>query len=225
MAAPAKLTDADVKRIRRRVQAGEHQTALADEFGVDRKTIRRRLDALELSETERAERMAEKRLRRPADREKQKLPDRERGSSLPRPIERSRPSGRPTQPARVPDPYFEWLDRPKNLSGRALADCVGSSEFEVPMTPVVCGLNALTSMPSSMTAGCWMTERVGPADRRPSARVPACGAGPHATRALKPPAQLGSGSGIAPHRGAPNNAPKKSPPKADAKNASAPRRT
>lgn len=125
MAAPAKLTEADVKRIRRRVLAGEHQTVLADEFGVSRKTIRRRLDALELAATERAERIAERRLRRQVARERRKLLNREQSSSLPSPIEHPTPSARPGQRARVPDPYSEWLDRRKNLSGRALADARG----------------------------------------------------------------------------------------------------
>jgi hypothetical protein len=58
------LTDTDVKRIRRRTRAGEHQTELALEFGVNRKTIRRRLDELEGAEPERAESIVEKRLRR-----------------------------------------------------------------------------------------------------------------------------------------------------------------
>jgi hypothetical protein len=43
--AKAKLSEEQVKKIRRRVRAGEHQTELAAEYGVDRKTIRRRLDA------------------------------------------------------------------------------------------------------------------------------------------------------------------------------------
>jgi hypothetical protein len=125
VAAPAKLTEADVKRIRQRVRTGEHQTALADEFGVSRKTIRRRLDALELAETEQAERIAKRRLRRQAAREKRKLLDSEQSSSLPSPIEHRTLSTRPGRRARVPDPYFEWLDRRKNLSGRALADARG----------------------------------------------------------------------------------------------------
>jgi predicted ArsR family transcriptional regulator len=61
--AELKLTDEDVKRIRRRVRAGERQTDLADKFGVNRKTIRRRLDALERVASERAQRIAAKRLR------------------------------------------------------------------------------------------------------------------------------------------------------------------
>jgi DeoR/GlpR family transcriptional regulator of sugar metabolism len=77
MAPPFKLTDEDIKRIRRRVRAGEHITDLADEYGVDRKTIRRRLDALEHAEAERAMQIAEKRLRRQAAREKRKLVERE----------------------------------------------------------------------------------------------------------------------------------------------------
>ncbi len=41
--AKAKLSEEQVKKIRRRVRAGEHQTELAAEYGVDRKTIRRAL--------------------------------------------------------------------------------------------------------------------------------------------------------------------------------------
>jgi len=126
VAAPAKLTDADVKRIRRRVRAGEQQTQLADQYGVDRKTIRRRLDALERAETERAQRIAENRLRRQAAREKRKLLERERDAGVSPPIEHSRASERPSgQPRPTRDPYLEWLDRPKNLSGRALSQAAG----------------------------------------------------------------------------------------------------
>jgi DNA-binding GntR family transcriptional regulator len=50
----AKLTDEQVKKIRRRVRAGARLTDLAAEYEVNRKTIRRRLDALELAEAERA---------------------------------------------------------------------------------------------------------------------------------------------------------------------------
>jgi hypothetical protein len=133
VAAPAKLTDADVKRIRRRVRAGEHQTDLANEFGVNRKTIRRRLDTLEAAETERAERMAEKRLRRQAAREKRKLFERERSAGTSAPIEPSRSSGRRSQ-ERTPvrNPYFDWLDRRKNLSGRALSEAMGLVRVRLP---------------------------------------------------------------------------------------------
>jgi hypothetical protein len=54
--AKAKLTDAEVKKIRRRVQAGAWRSELARAYGVNRKTIQRRLDALELAEAERAKR-------------------------------------------------------------------------------------------------------------------------------------------------------------------------
>jgi hypothetical protein len=50
--ATAKLTDAEVKKIRRRVRAGAGRSELAREYGVNRKTIKRRLDALELAEAE-----------------------------------------------------------------------------------------------------------------------------------------------------------------------------
>jgi len=124
--ARAKLTDADVKRIRRRVRAGEEQTTLAREFGVNRKTIRRRLDELERAETERAERIAEKRLRRQAAREKRKLFERARDAGVSPRIELSRSSNpRSSQRTPVRNAYFDWLDRPKNLSGRALSEAMG----------------------------------------------------------------------------------------------------
>ena len=53
MPAKLKLTDADVKKIRRRVHAGARRKELARAYGVNRKTIKRRLDALELAEAER----------------------------------------------------------------------------------------------------------------------------------------------------------------------------
>jgi hypothetical protein len=63
MAVPAKqkLSEEQVKKIRRRVRAGEHQTELAAEYGVDRKTIRRRLDAADQADCERAQRRAARR--------------------------------------------------------------------------------------------------------------------------------------------------------------------
>jgi DNA-binding transcriptional MocR family regulator len=59
--AKAKLSEEQVKKIRRRVRAGELIIDLAAEYGVDRKTIRRRLDALERAERERAQQRAAKR--------------------------------------------------------------------------------------------------------------------------------------------------------------------
>jgi hypothetical protein len=59
--AKAKLSEEQVKEIRRRVRAGERITDLAVEYGVDRKTIRRRLDALERAERKRAQERAAKR--------------------------------------------------------------------------------------------------------------------------------------------------------------------
>ncbi|HEY8778706.1 MAG TPA: hypothetical protein VIL93_02860 [Solirubrobacterales bacterium] len=53
MPARAKLTDEQVKRIRRRVRAGECLTDLAPEYDVNRKTIRRRLDAAAIADAER----------------------------------------------------------------------------------------------------------------------------------------------------------------------------
>src|SRR5438445_1411471 len=110
-----KLSEAEVKRIRRRVRAGEHQIDIAEEFGVNRKTIARRLAALERAETERAERLAETRLRRQAAGEKRKLLERERDAGA-APIEPSRSSGGLSQRrTSVPNPHREWLARRKNL--------------------------------------------------------------------------------------------------------------
>lgn len=53
MPAKAKLSDAQVNKIRRRVQAGASRTELAAEYRVNRKTIWRRLRPLELAEGER----------------------------------------------------------------------------------------------------------------------------------------------------------------------------
>jgi hypothetical protein len=124
MAAPAKLSDSDVKKIRRRVRAGEQQVLLAAEYGVNRKTIRRRLDELERAEREKAEHLAKKRLQRQAAREKRKLLEREQdaGAFAPEPIQAAA-----SLEVRKPrtNPYYEWLDSPKNLSGRALSEALG----------------------------------------------------------------------------------------------------
>jgi hypothetical protein len=136
VAAKAKLTDQQVKRIRRRVRAGELIIDLAEEFGVDRKTIRRRLDALERAEAERAERIAAKRRRSQAARELRKLLERERERG-PSPKQRagrskhtapgttveanSQREGRPREITPARD-KTAWLDRRKNLSGHAFAE-------------------------------------------------------------------------------------------------------
>jgi hypothetical protein len=124
VAPPLKLSDQDVRRIRRRVDAGEQLTALAQKFGVDRKTIRRRLDALAAAEDERTERVAMKRLRTHAARETRRLSARnatlvssERGESQSGAVGATR--GYPR------DPFEEWLAAPKNLSGRAAAEARG----------------------------------------------------------------------------------------------------
>jgi hypothetical protein len=59
--AKAKLSEEQVKKIRRRVRAGGRLTDIAAEYGVDRKTIRRRLDAFERAERERAQQRAARR--------------------------------------------------------------------------------------------------------------------------------------------------------------------
>lgn len=103
---------------------------LADEFAVNRKTIRRRLDDLERAETERAQRIAATRLRGQAARERRMLLDRERGAGLSASERVNTAGGQPhrrlpRETARVRDPFTEWLDTPKNLSSRALAEASG----------------------------------------------------------------------------------------------------
>jgi hypothetical protein len=83
------------------------------------------------AETERAQRIAAKRLRSQAARERRQLLDRERDAGLSAKDREnagsgSQPVGRlPRERARVHDPYREWLDTLKNLSGRALAEARG----------------------------------------------------------------------------------------------------
>ena len=132
MAPPLKLTDEDLKRIRRRVHAGEHQTELADEFGVNRKTIRRRLRALEQAEAARAVQVAEKRIRSQAAREKRKLAARERGGTVASIRVAKANSGSSEKRKRIEDPYLDWLDRRKNLSRRALSEAAGLVRLRLP---------------------------------------------------------------------------------------------
>jgi hypothetical protein len=134
VAPPEKLTHADVKKIRRRVRAGEHQTDLATEYGVNRKTIRRRLDELEEVEAMESERVAASRLRRQAAREKQKLIEREQAAAVDSAIDTrtSRKRSR-SRPIRGVDPhYLEWLDRPKNMTWRAAAAASGLTRMTSP---------------------------------------------------------------------------------------------
>jgi hypothetical protein len=126
VAAELKLTDEQVKAIRRRVQKGEHQTELAREFGVNRRTIRRRLDDLEHTETEQAEGIIARRLRRQASRERRKLLERDKNQHVSqRDLGRTTNRPPPTESGQRGDPYLAWLDSPKNLSGRGLADARG----------------------------------------------------------------------------------------------------
>jgi hypothetical protein len=126
LVAPApKLSDRDIKRIRRRIHTGERQTDIADEFGVNRRTIRRRLDELERADTERAGHLAAKRVRRQAAREKRKLLERKSDAVPATPIEQTQRTERAEARRQEPDAYFEWLDTPKNLSGRARAEATG----------------------------------------------------------------------------------------------------
>jgi hypothetical protein len=124
VAPPLKLSDQDVRRIRRRVDAGEQLTALAQEFGVDRKTIRRRLDALAAAEDERTERVAMKRLRAHAVRGTRRLLA---GNPTLVSSESAESQGGDFGATRAyPRNFFEeWLETPKNLSGRAAAEARG----------------------------------------------------------------------------------------------------
>jgi hypothetical protein len=85
--APEKLTDADVKQIRRRVRRGERITDLAAAYGVNRRTVRRRL-------------------RRQAAAERRKLQERERA---PTPVEEPRPV------RRREEIYSDWLGTKEEL--------------------------------------------------------------------------------------------------------------
>ena len=134
MAPTPELTEAQVKAIRRRVRNGARQTDLADEFGVNRRTIHRRLHDLECAETERAERVASEHRRKQAMREKRKLRECDNAKAPPPasgPSRSAQPSTR-TSVARQPDPYHVFLDTPKNLSGRALAHAQGHVRLSNP---------------------------------------------------------------------------------------------
>ena len=114
MPAPQKLTDADVKLIRRRVRRGERISDLAVEFSVDRRTGRRRLDALEQAEAQDILRTAQRRLRRQAAAERERLPA---------PVDELRPVRRREQT------YIDWLARPKGLKQPEIQrqeSCAGS---------------------------------------------------------------------------------------------------
>jgi hypothetical protein len=124
VAPPLKLSDQHVRRIRRRVDAGEQLRALAQEFGVDRKTIRRRLDALAAAEDERTERVAMKRLRTHALRETRRLLARNPTLVSSESAESQCGDFGVTR-AYPRDPFEEWLETPKNLSGRAAAEARG----------------------------------------------------------------------------------------------------
>jgi hypothetical protein len=107
-------------KIRRRVRAGEQQTDIAREYGVNRKTIRRRLDEVEEAKAMAAERVAASRLRRQAAREKQKLRERDQAAAAVSATD-TRTSREPSRSRRIhrEDPYYlEWLDRPKGITWR-----------------------------------------------------------------------------------------------------------
>ena len=146
MPAKRKLTDAQVRQIRRRHEKGEYLAALAVEFGVNRKTLRRRLDALERAESEKAMRRLEsshrhavRRLRRRVAAERRKLRELEREFVLEQARARSESSNLRTRmrlaasdlhvlrtrtpPSQGAVAEAESLDI--RLSGRALSEAVG----------------------------------------------------------------------------------------------------
>lgn len=127
MAPTPKLTDTQVKAIRRRIGKGEQRIDLPLEFGVDRKTIYRRVGELERDEMEEAERVAVKRRRNQARRERGKLLDRENANAVPPPLAERRPVKRaaPNPSGRLSDDYASWLDTLKNLSNRGLVNSWG----------------------------------------------------------------------------------------------------
>jgi hypothetical protein len=132
MAPEPKLSDADVKRMRQLVRRGAQQTDLADEYGVNRKTIWRRLTELERAEKEHAERLAAKRLRWQAERERRKLRQLGREGDA-EATARGAPATPPSlRRSLAHDPYIDWLDRPKNLSGRALSEASGLVRVRLP---------------------------------------------------------------------------------------------
>ena len=120
-----KLSEADVKRIRRRVRAGSRKCDLAVEYGVNRKTISRRLAQLEELEAKRDEALAAKRRRRQVRREQGKLRELDLARAQQHRATDNRKKSRSSASSATNDPYNEWLDRPKNLSGRALAEARG----------------------------------------------------------------------------------------------------
>jgi hypothetical protein len=117
MPAKAKLTAADLKKIHRRVQAGAQRSELALAYGVNRKTIWRRLKPLELAEAGRA-RQSE------VGGKPARAPEQARTSAIASPSSHREPddAGRPasaTGPWRTsdgrrvrfhPDSYEAWLD-------------------------------------------------------------------------------------------------------------------
>ena len=111
MAPQPKLSDADVKRIRRRVGAGARKCDLAAEYGVNRKTITRRVKNLDERDRLREDALAAKRQARQVQRELRKL--RKRKLASPGPMGRGK-----VVPTTRSD-YLEWLDTPKNLSAPA----------------------------------------------------------------------------------------------------------
>jgi hypothetical protein len=128
--APRKLTDAEVVEIRERVDAGEQQTVLAAEFGVNRKTIRRRLHALAVAEQVKADRIAAARLKRRVAVQRFKLEQRElrRGGGAVETAVTETPDGR----TRSKSDRDIWLDRRKNLAGRVLAEARGDVYIQTP---------------------------------------------------------------------------------------------
>ncbi len=153
--AKAKLSQEQVKTIRRRVRAGERQSELAVEYGVNRKTIRRRLDTFQLADAEREARIAAKRLRRQAQRERRTLRERERerAAALAPIRETGVRIGEPGRARRL-SPYEQWLETPKNLSRRAFAEARGLVRVRNP-EGTVCGWRERAEIDALLESG-WL---------------------------------------------------------------------
>jgi hypothetical protein len=104
------------------VRRGTRIGDLALQFGVNRRTVRRRLDAVEATEAHAKRRKAQNRLRRQAAAERRKLHEHEHRAAAPAPVASRRRVSR----------YGAWLATPKNLSGRALAEANGLVRLRSP---------------------------------------------------------------------------------------------
>ena len=146
MAPKRKLTDQQVKTIRRRSTKGEHLTVLAVEYDVNRKTLRRRLDALAQAEAKRAERIAATRLGTQAAAERQKL----HATLAIAPLRKTTPRGRPIALGRS-NPHLGVILSVTGLRGQRtslVAHALTPADWYVSATPTAASSNG-SSLPSS----------------------------------------------------------------------------